>query len=456
MSQTAQAKVLKIGIVVEEQLVQERVIDASATVTLGGGARSTFQAEKTGLPGEEFPLFVWREGKYWIRFVPGVKGKLTSEGEKKSLERVVKEAGAAKDGDAWWLPLNEEDKGKVEAGAVTVLFRFVEAPPPPAPVTPDVFDFRPRLVEDDDPIFFGWLAIGTAMALVFGVWVSNAERPEIRFEDLPDRFTRIELPPMETKSEPTPTELVESDNGKAAKEDDAAKPEEAKPQDDKRTNDKVQSAKAVDSAKKNIAQSSALFQALQAQMLGTLGSTSRGTVLLENASGQFDDLSGKLSQVAESGAYVGDGSRIRGGAGVVGGTGDKTIGDLSKGIDGGTGGSTDLGKAPEVKVRGGVSADSLDFDGGDTTNVKKVVAANKGKLVYCHEQSLKLNPKVAGKLIIGWTVSGGAASDVHVVDNTTDDKDLESCVVSAIRRWKFTDVPDGDVKNTFVFQPKAE
>lgn len=87
MSQTAQAKVLKIGIVVEEQLVQERVIDASATVTLGGGARSTFQAEKTGLPGEEFPLFVWREGKYWIRFVPGVKGKLTSEGEKKSLER---------------------------------------------------------------------------------------------------------------------------------------------------------------------------------------------------------------------------------------------------------------------------------------------------------------------------------------------------------------------------------
>jgi len=454
MSETAAAKVLKIGLVIEEQLVQERVIDASADVSVGPGGAATFQTDQAGLPGDGFPLFVWRDGRYYLRFVAGVKGRVTSEGDKKALEKVVKDASALRDGDAVLLPLVEDDKGKIEAGKVTILFRFVEPPPPPAPVVPERTDFRPRWIEEDDTMFLGWLAVSAAMGLVFAVWVSNAERPEIRFEDLPDRFTTIKMPPIES-AKPVEAPVVEADQGRGKAEEEKP-PEPTKAEESKSSNDRVESAKAVQEAKKSIQQSSALFQALQAQMLGTVGSNSRGTVLLENASGQFNDLSGKLSQVAESAAYVGDGSRIRGGAGVVGGTGEKTIGDIEKGIDGGSGGSTDLGKAPEVKVKGSVSADALDFDGGDASGVKKVVATNKGRLLYCHEQALKVNPKVAGKLTIAWTVAGEAATDVHVVENTTDDKDLEACVLGQIRRWKFAGVADGDVKNTFVFQPKTE
>jgi hypothetical protein len=85
-----------------------------------------------------------------------------------------------------------------------------------------------------------------------------------------------------------------------------------------------------------------------------------------------------------------------------------------------------------------------------------VVRSNKGSLLFCHEQALKKNPKVAGKIVVGWTVSANTATDVYVIDNTTDDRDLETCVISKIRRWKFIGVEDGGVKNTFVFQPKEE
>lgn len=445
-------KVLKIGLVVDEQLVQERVIDHGAVVTISAAEGATFRAEGTELP-DGAAVFVYRDGRYYLRAQGSMKGRVTSTGNKVAVEKALKKGEGEADGDARLFPLDADDKGKLTLGTVTVLFRFVEPPPPPAPVAVEVVSYRAKLIEDDDPVFLGWLGVTTALALVFSVWVSNAERVEIAFEDLPKRFTTIKLPPPEVKAEvdlPPPTENAEG-TGKVEE-----KPADAPPKEAADGGDKVKSAKAVNDAKKNIQQSSALFQAVQAQMFGTMGANSRGSVLLDNADGAFNDLSGKLEQVADQAAFVGDGSRIRGGAGVVGGTGDKTIGDIEKGIDGGAGGKTDLGKAPEVKVKGSVAASSLDFDGGDATNVKKVIANYKAQLVFCHEQALKLNPKVAGKVTVSWYVEGGAATDVNVIENTTDDKDLGACVVGKIRRWKFGEVPDGTVQNTFVFQPKSD
>jgi len=88
--------------------------------------------------------------------------------------------------------------------------------------------------------------------------------------------------------------------------------------------------------------------------------------------------------------------------------------------------------------------------------VQQVVKANRGQLLFCHEQSLRTHPDLTGDLRVSWTLVGGQPTDVQVDANTTGDKELEACVLGKVRRWVFTGVEDGRVTNTFVFKPASE
>lgn len=438
----AQARVLKIGVVVDEQLMMERTIDLSAPVTIGPSAGATFQQANTGLGDQDYAVFVWREGRYYVRFQPPMKGRLTASGNKHALEKSVRDASVERDGDAWLLPLVEDDKGKIEVGPVTLLFRFVEAPAPaPMAVQEDIV-FRSRWLEDDDPDFMGFLGFHLLLAALLGIWVQTLPPRELTLEDLNGQLARVVVRPRiqaeqkmaEIKSDKAPAEEV-----KAA--------DEPKPEPKAKSQDRVEAAKQMDAAKRDMA-GSALFQ-FQAKIIGTQGQGNSG-LIARDASGDLSGLSDEIMRTG-SGTTVADGSRVRGG-GVVNGS-DKGIGSLEAGAVGGGG---TLDKVPVVKVKPSLSTGDMDYDGGDSTNVKGVVKANRGNLTYCYETRLKLNPKLAGKLVLRWTVAAGVAQDVHIVDNTTDDDEFGSCVVSKIRRWKFTEVADGTVTQSFVFQPVTE
>jgi hypothetical protein len=451
-----QAKVLKIGIVVDDKLVEERVVAGQQPVTMGRSSKATFQVAEAGTETEDFLLFIWRDGKYYLRFVPSMKGQFTLQGEKHSVAKLSKAESTPKEGDAFVVVLDEEDKGFVNVGPAKVLFRFVEAPvqalPPPVE-TP--MDFRPRLLQDDDPVFLGMLGMMSALALVFGLWVANSEPRKLTLADMGEDLRArqkqiakiIEQAPKAEKAEKA-KEKEKEEEKKADKAD--PKPEEvakAKPSEPRKAD-----PKAMEDARKRVEQTSALIQAVQMRILAGRGDASRGTVsLLNQGADDVSGLSGLVQKVQGTGV-TDNGSGLRSG-GAPGGTGQIGIGEIRGGADGGAG--LTVAPAPKI-VKPNMSDGGATFDGGDVTDVKNVVKSQKGTLLACHENALKTNPKVAGKVVVEWVVAAGAATDIHVVDNTTDDAGLESCVVTKIKRWKFTNIPDGNVRQTFVFQPKEE
>lgn len=454
-AQPTKERVLFINIVHDGKVVQERAIPAGTPVLLGASDDATFVVPKTGLPEGAFPLFVFRDGAYFLQFTAAVKGKLTSKGDRVAIDKALADGElVARDG-VYELPLDDNDKGKLRISPITVLFKFVEPAVVPAVAAPvEKHDFRPRWLDDDDPFFLGILAVWSALAILFVVLVQITPPPEMSLEDIPDRFTRIAFDPK-----PEPDEVVEEEE---PEEDDAiaiAMPtEQARPADEpdapKTEEERIEQAERVEEAKDKLQEESALFKELQARMIGSLGETTSGeTVLVENAVGNYDNMGAKLAQAEASGASLGDGSKIRGKDGVVGGTGDRDIGGVAKGADGS--GGVGLGAAPAaVAPKGNVTAGDLDFGGEALTNVQKVVRRYQGQLKYCYEKSLKANPSLAGRIVVGWVVEDGEAVDIYIAENTTGDDEIGQCIKGKVRRWAFTDVDDGDAKSTFVFTPQ--
>lgn len=454
-------RVLFIGVVQDGKVVQERPMSAGQTVSVGSSQKATFVFEAGAVPEPAFELFRFVDGAYVLRFAEGMKGRVTSNGERISLDKVVKDSGDGK-GTIHSVPLTASDKGKIRLDGVTVLFKFVEPSTIAAPApTVDKLDFRPRLIEDDqDPIFLGFLALWFALGVVFSVWVITAEPPEFTLEDIPDRFTKrvfVDIPDLEPLDDPTedPEGVIESDKAKAK----AVEPEpvEAKPEPkDDGGGSEADQAQRVENAKDELRESSAMFselQALQAQMIGTTGENARGSVLVENAVGNYEGLGDKLADAESAGGPIGDGSRLRGSDGVAGGTGVRDIGGVSEGGD--EGGGVGVGAAPKVEApKGDVTTGDLDFGGGDVAAVQAVVRRYGGQIKYCYESQLKSNPSLAGEVKVGWFVEGGKASDVYIISNSTGDSKLGDCIVGKIKRWKFTGEDEGEASTRWVFAPQ--
>lgn len=446
--QKQQAKVLRIGIIHDEQLVKERQVNAGETVTIGPAETNTFVFEGANIDGNSFPIFVWRDGEYSLQLSSKMKGKVNLGGKAISVTKLRKEMDPVSEG-IWSVTLTEADRGKIKIAPFTLLFRFVDPPPVKVSAPLESMSFKPRLIEDDDPVFLGILSIWMMLGAVFGVYVYNAERPEIEIDDLPDRFTRIVITrPAEPDVVEEPEDAIEKDSPdakKVKKEEPKEKPDRPPPKT------KKEQVQRKAEAKERVAQNSKLFQKLTARLIGTTGENAAGEVLLANAEGDFGgDIDAKLRAAADMGAEI-DGSGMRTG-GVAGGTGDRTIGELKKGQDLG---EPKLAAAPKVVVKPTVSAGSLDFDGGDVKGLARVVRRYQGQLKYCYEKALKANSSLEGRVVLGWVVENERAVDVYVAANGTGDASFAKCLKSKVSRWSFAGVEDGDAKQPFVFKPEG-
>lgn len=448
-----QPKVLRIGIIQEGKVQVERLVDTGDDVTIGTAKGATFVVPDANLDAPQMTLFAFREGRYHLQFDSQLKGKVSIEGKPVSLDKAREgQVGRSKrHGELWALRLEEQDKGKLRVGSTTVVFQFV--PPPPVAVNVNAkVSFRPRLIEDDDPVFLGFLALWSALGVLFMVLVYSIEVPEPTLEELPERFVKLVIDKPPTPEEPPPPPKVdESIKGPSTEAAPKGPSKEDKPPLEKPKNkaEAVDQAKAVEEAKGKLAEENALIAALQAKMIGTTGGNAKGSVLAANAEGDFSgDLDARLQAAAAAGAQVGDGSRVKGGQ--IGGTGVVDGGGV--GI-GGDGKNVTTGREPVVSApKGSVNAGKLDFGGGDVAGIAAIVRRFQGQLVYCHEAALKKNPTTEGRIVVSWLVDAGKATDLVVVDNSTGDDEFAQCVVSKIRMWRFTGVDDGDATSPFIFQ----
>lgn len=432
-------KVLKTLVIKEGKVVEERLIKTGQSVTVGGDAKNTFVMRDDVLPSQRFTLFEATSSGYVLNFTAKMKGKAAVGGSRMTLRKLRKGPQARRNGDIWSVPIGEEDKGSVEIGDGAVWFKF-EAPPAPPPAQAvkslEQMDFRPRLFQDDDPVFMGWLAIWSALGSVLLVWVWNTEAPQFELEELPDRFTKMvieeEAPDLDIE-DPLEDPDAESANRKEEKA------EKAKPE----PKDKVEKAQRQEQVKKEVLQQSKLL----INLIGTTGENSQGVV--ENMWGEGDeglgDIDGALSEVA--GATTEGGPQLRTGEGVDGEAAG--IGDLG-GVEGG---KAEVGGGPKVEAKPQVDMGSGSVDEvGNAGGAKSVVKRNYGQLRYCYERLLRSEASLEGRVEIGWSVYGGAVEGVYVVSNSTGSSALADCIVKKIERWSFPDDVEGDMSWPFVFR----
>lgn len=78
--------------------------------------------------------------------------------------------------------------------------------------------------------------------------------------------------------------------------------------------------------------------------------------------------------------------------------------------------------------------------------VGKVIHAHMSEVRYCYESAMIHNPKLAGRILIDFTIIG--TGNVHVAtvkDTTAKDTRLEGCLISKLKGWKFPK-PKGGVR----------
>lgn len=457
-AQARKSKVLRIAIIQDRKIKQERLIKAGESVTIGDDPKkNTFVVPKNDVTGSSFVLFQSDGNGYALRFTDkfGAKSKVSTGGLAAKLQSLLDDSSVRREGDVRVLPLTAQDRGKLDVGGTFILFQFV-APPPVKAVKPiKAMDFRPRLLEDDDPVFLGFLAIWSALALVLTIWVWNAEKPEYTLEELPDRFAQVVLKPKpETPPEPLEDLSKESDlKSKVEKAESSAKPEPqpaAPPKRPDSGDDPGKAAKNIEDTKAGLEKSSKLL----AKILATTGESSGGMVadMWSDHDKGLGDINAALKE--KSGGLTTDAGDpgIREGAG--GGTGEAaSIGDLKAS---GAGGTSGVGGGPAVKVEGAVSLGSgtMSDEIGDSGKVKNTVRRYAGQMKYCYEQQLKKNSSLEGRVELGWAVYDGKVESAYVVSNGTGDAELGKCMVNKLKRWKFPGDVEGDVQWPFVFRPK--
>jgi len=443
-SQAQQAKVLRIGIIMDGKIVQERLIKAGQTVTVGESAKNGFVLPKSHLPKAEFPIFVAKGNTYVLNFTEQMKGKISSNGAVVGLEKVRTDPSVPQQQGIWKLPLSDQDRGKISVDNITVLFQFVPAPPVQNIRPIQAMDFRPRLYNDDDGLLLAFMALFTAIGFVFMIYVWNTTPHEITsIDEIDERYRKLIITPPDIPVD-TPKATAADAPKKEEKKKPEDKPKEAKVDQPQHEETAAERQARADALKKRLEQSSLVIQ-----FLSTRGDSNSGTT--KDLFGQEDTSNVDNLVKGASGTVSANDTNVGSRKGNTGGTSDAGIGKADK-IGGG---NAQIGAAPEVKVQTRVDVEA--GDAGDMPTdaqgkLKQVVQRNAGQLKYCYDEHIKTNPNLAGRVEIEWAISGGRVTSADVFANTTGDNDFAQCIVSKIQRWSFPPEIQGQVQYPFVFK----
>src|SRR6185295_2710408 len=107
-------RILRIGILLGGKLVEERLIRERTTVSIGQAMKNTFSVPTEGLP-LEVPMFALDQGRYYLRFLNNMDGRLSDGGGVHPLD-VLKGRGAQNMGSYWQVPLLDNARGKLSVG----------------------------------------------------------------------------------------------------------------------------------------------------------------------------------------------------------------------------------------------------------------------------------------------------------------------------------------------------
>jgi hypothetical protein len=429
-------RILRIGVLLGGKIVEEKLIRERTTVSVGQSMKNTFSIPVEGLP-LEFPMFVMDQGKYYLRFLNKMDGRL-SDGPNVNTLDALKGRGAQNHGEYWQVPLADNARGKLSLGDLTVLFQFVTEPPrQPKPMLPA--SVRGTLADRFDPRLS--VILGASIIIHFAI-VIVALTMDVELPDtLADRAYNLTFS-QETYTvdldKPKPQETSQQGADQAKKE-----PEKAKPV----VQPKIQKDSGRDE-KKDLS--------LQQQREAT--AMANALTAPENDDGKIEagianrrpgsDLDHEIAGVKESGKQI----VVGGGTGRGSRDSDARVGTgRGPNIAAGTGTeSAGGGKGEEHAPSGRISV--ADKQGGEDTSLSpdavlaKIQSAYMGALKHCYKEYLKKDASARGKVALsltinetGRTVKGAAHGFAGEVD---------ACITGLMAGWRFPIPKDKDGEAT--------
>lgn len=277
-------------------------------------------------------------------------------------------------------------------------------------------DFRPRLVEQDDPAFLASLALSTALATGLQILVWSYVPPEDAGGiEIPDRIAQVMLDAPDRDRDP---------------------PEAA--------GSGVPIGRASDPGPLSVEQVRSAWQRLEDQLY-----------VLDQVRWSDEELDARLAGVSAD--ELSDGEQLTYKVGEVD-TSNLGIGALA---DARTGAGGGVGPDPVIAVSG-VRAGTLDFASligelpvpkrhVDMPLLQQVIRGYRPQVKYCYARTLKLFPEVMGRVELRITVEDGAAQAVDVLGDSTGAEGLADCLVRRVKTWGFPDDRDVTFEYPFVF-----
>ena len=451
------SKVLRITVTHQSKIVEERVMGARETITVGTGEKNTFRVRDGSAP-ESLSLFEANGGAYQLKYNVDMNGRVSVKGQNLDFDALKAQNLVKAENGHFHFALEDSSKGQVQLSKdTTILFHFVDKPSKVVQKElPD--DIKDGWMKRFEPIlmlsFIGSFIFHTGAGITV---VSVEPPPPPSQEELKQWIAKVAAPPpVEEEPEPEPEE-DKKDEEKSDKPSDKPAPEEkpeekpAEKEPPKNLKDAAKQAKAAEAKRQDVRN-----QLANKGLLAMIGSVGDENGALANVFSDGAAIGGDLSDALAGTAGVGIAASGSGIARKGGGGGGGSAADI--GSIGTSGGGKVATKAKKrTKVSGRVSAADVEpLDGEIDSKAVKRILQRRGKMFQqCYETALKSNSKLKGKIVIEFTInSRGKVSDASAVKDSVGGG-VAKCVVSAMKRIRFPKPDDGEVtiQNSFVFQP---
>lgn len=442
MANTQNVKVLRVGIIFNGKIINEKILYNPVDITIGTDKKCTFCITESQKLPKELTIFSVKNKQYHLVFSDKQSGQVIVKNAEFNLQSIKAQSTCQKKGNYYYYPLDMDSKGRIDVEDVIVLFQFI--PPPPEPPKPQIPEIAKGywLKKMDKP----FMAIFTAsfilhFGFVFGVRYFAEPPKEPTINDIPDRFVKLIMP----------EKVIEKKRD--TKEDGAGK--ETKKVEAKKTVQKSTGSgdsKGAGQAKGMGRQSAEevrnkVMGTGILKVIGTIGEGDEGSPLADvlKGGGRGGKLEESLNQIGAIGVATEEGQSTRLGAGGSGGP--ASIGDLaSKAEVGQVGGGTGE-KIKMASITGKITNVLPEVDGKmDQAKINAIIKSKQKALQDCYERELRKNPNLSGKIVVRFTIGeDGKVSDVRIESDTMGNPDVADCILSRIRRWIFPKPDEGTV-----------
>lgn len=427
-------RILRVGILLGGKIVEERLIRERAPVTIGQSMRNTFSIPIEGLP-LEFTLFALDDGRYSLRFLPRMDGRLSDSGGQVHTLDALRSHGAASHGSYHQIALTESARGKLSLGDLTILFQFVTEPPrQPKPMLPA--SVRGTLADRFDPQLSVILGASIVLHLGIAIWALFSDVPVDN--GIAERAYNLVFKQDTYALDLTQPKLDAGPGSAAEKKPD--KPPE-RPKSPERGGDSGRSREQQIALQEQEAARFADLLTGEGPNGTTEGDMSRrrpGT-----------DLGKQLNEINEGNQAV----RIGGGAGRTSrGDGEVRVGTGHGPTINGPSGpeSAGGGKVAEKAPSGRISV--ADRPTGDASSLSPEAVLSKIQSVYmaglkrCYREFLKKDASARGKVTLSLTVNESGRAVKGAAHGFAGE--VDECISALMSTWRFPIPKDKDGEAT--------